>query len=672
MNKRIRTAAFCGIFLILFNTFQSILTPYWKYETNVSEGEADRIHLFYQQEQDSLDYIVLGVSHSFYSVNPMQIYAESGITGFNLGSSDQPISVSYYWLKEACKTQSPQWVFFDVRSLFHKQENILAARISKALIYMHPSLNKLEAMWNCKAIGQSFWELAFPLLQFHDRWSSLSKSDWNNETDDYFLYGTYLRFSSRLNIGKDFLDLNHTESYNMVSSGDVNSAEIFQNKISEGNRDYFEKILSLCQQKDICFIPTKFPSMNWTENEAQQIQSFLSEYELELLDLNNTEGLDIDWEMDTADDGYHTNYWGATKTSSYLAAYMSAYRTGDVFQQEENRISWEQNLKKYLEWEQGQLMESWQKTYAYLETLSECKDKYITVITAADEASGAWNGELEMFMKKIGVQSSFYNHIQDSFIAVIDGDDSLFEKWGQSKLKFFTSFLDSEDTSHRLSVVSAGLPYYNIGDGMVSSVIVDGIEYCINRRGLNLVVIDKEDGAVVSSVCIDTHLPALNFQESMQPGIKTERWENDYIAPRVLSDHVYQIVPLGNENCAVGVREDGSLGFDTAHKDFPDQQFRFTETGSGVYLIYNENGEYLTVENGGSTAGAGVILRNYTGLASQKWFPVETRDGVYRLISLYNGLALDIPAAIAVPGADIRVWTADNPPSQEYRLRDIQ
>lgn len=42
--------------------------------------------------------------------------------------------------------------------------------------------------------------------------------------------------------------------------------------------------------------------------------------------------------------------------------------------------------------------------------------------------------------------------------------------------------------------------------GNVSSIKVDDVEYSLNRRGFNFVVIDKSLGQVVDTVCFDLHL----------------------------------------------------------------------------------------------------------------------------------------------------------------------
>ena len=204
---------FITIFFILFLHIQNIFLPNWQYIPNSSEGETDRYMSFYEHEPDTLDYLVLGVSHSFYSINPTQIYSESGLKGYNLGSPSQPMSVSYYWLAEACKYQNPSYVFLDVGSLLYTQDAYNANQITKALLYMLPSLNKLQAILNCRAEGQSVSELLVPLIQFHTRWNELNQSDWEKGTNLYYLNGAYINFNSVLDTGKSELNPNGTIQY---------------------------------------------------------------------------------------------------------------------------------------------------------------------------------------------------------------------------------------------------------------------------------------------------------------------------------------------------------------------------------------------------------------------------------------------------------------------------
>lgn len=58
---------------------------------------------FYQMENDSIDVLFFGSSVAVNSFSPQEIYNEYGIRSYNLGSEQQSIFLSYFWLKEALR-----------------------------------------------------------------------------------------------------------------------------------------------------------------------------------------------------------------------------------------------------------------------------------------------------------------------------------------------------------------------------------------------------------------------------------------------------------------------------------------------------------------------------------------------------------------------------------------
>ena len=73
---------------------------------------------FYKLDRDTVDVLFLGSSHCVTSFDPQVLYDEYGITSYNLGSGAQSIMVSYYWLEEALRYQSPKVVVLDTYMLF--------------------------------------------------------------------------------------------------------------------------------------------------------------------------------------------------------------------------------------------------------------------------------------------------------------------------------------------------------------------------------------------------------------------------------------------------------------------------------------------------------------------------------------------------------------------------
>ena len=80
----------------------------FKYEDGIYGMET-----MYRLEDNSIDVLALGSSHSFVDINPSVLYREYGIAGFDLGGSRQPFWNSYYYLKEALKTQKPEVIILE-------------------------------------------------------------------------------------------------------------------------------------------------------------------------------------------------------------------------------------------------------------------------------------------------------------------------------------------------------------------------------------------------------------------------------------------------------------------------------------------------------------------------------------------------------------------------------
>ena len=96
---------------------------------------------FYEMEEDTVDVLLLGSSQMGAGLNPQDIYDEAGIRSYNLASNNQPLWVSYYWLREALNYQSPKVVVLDCYMLFFDQ-NIEEDQVRQALDYMKPGLVK--------------------------------------------------------------------------------------------------------------------------------------------------------------------------------------------------------------------------------------------------------------------------------------------------------------------------------------------------------------------------------------------------------------------------------------------------------------------------------------------------------------------------------------------------
>lgn len=118
-------------------------------------------------------------------------------------------------------------------------------------------------------------------------------------------------------------------------------------------------------------------------------------------------------------------------------------------------------------------------------------------------------------------------------------------------------------------------------------------------------------------------------------------------------------------------------------KDGPleSQLFRFTATGNGSYMITNKYSDkmleaYRKTEDGGipsATPSYYLLCINqfqYHNL-SQEWKLEERQFGVYSLINVYSGMAIDNYSTSTKDGNTIGMWTADaNNGNQQWRFNE--
>lgn len=133
------------------------------------------------------------------------------------------------------------------------------------------------------------------------------------------------------------------------------------------------------------------------------------------------------------------------------------------------------------------------KMVNYLEEIND--PRYIIFMSVKEEGTNALTKEIKAGLEKLRLKTDLTGQFGRSYYAVISGDE-IIEEISDIKLEAGGTVMDA-DISY--SVVSAG---YDCG--CVSSIIIDGKEYSINSRGINIVIYNNETNQVVDTVCFDT------------------------------------------------------------------------------------------------------------------------------------------------------------------------
>ena len=73
-----------------------------------------KVEGFYAEEENSLDFVFVGSSQMFTTVVPAVLWEEYGMTSYDFGANEQPMYLSYYYIKEALKYQNPKAIVLEV------------------------------------------------------------------------------------------------------------------------------------------------------------------------------------------------------------------------------------------------------------------------------------------------------------------------------------------------------------------------------------------------------------------------------------------------------------------------------------------------------------------------------------------------------------------------------
>lgn len=300
---------------------------------------------FYELDKNSISVLFLGSSQIMTAVSPMQLYNETGITSYNMGTEQQNLVSSYYLLKEALRYQTPQVVVLETWFLFPYNTSFLLNSseefVRKPIDYMKWSSNKLEFIQTVCSLDatHSFSGYVFPFLRFHSRWNDLTPEDF-----------TYA-FEDKTNPSRGFCITTNTipqTFQGLILSDPSNCAEPL-----ETMKQYFDKIVSLCNKNNITLVLMKTPRGDGSFGEGYHncVQTLATENQLVFLDFNEKwlfDKINFDCSTDCTDVS-HVNYFGAEKITDYLSDYLVSNFTLKDQRENPNYSNWNDDLIIYLQ-----------------------------------------------------------------------------------------------------------------------------------------------------------------------------------------------------------------------------------------------------------------------------------------------------------------------------------
>jgi len=266
----------------------------------------DRFQEFYEQ-QENFDVLILGTSHAFRGISPMDMWEQNGIVAYNLGASGCRIPSSYWMLKNALQYTNPKLVVLDCAYLLDNKTN-------DNINYMHMIFDsmpfgriKIEALMDLYDQKEDIERFLFSFSLYHNRWDELVK-------EDFF----YKPVCGKMGLWT---------GCEVVSTElpDFSVSQIEQ--VDNVSTQYLEEIIELCEVREIELLLTFLPfDMNdASKNDAAFVRMFAQQRGIPYLgpaELTQCINPKTDFK-DSSNDNSHLNLSGAHKMSYYLGDFIT-------------------------------------------------------------------------------------------------------------------------------------------------------------------------------------------------------------------------------------------------------------------------------------------------------------------------------------------------------------
>lgn len=447
----LKLTIFVFLVLIMALFLSKVLRPDRLDEDNNTK---DKVLGFYNLKKNSMDVIFLGSSHIYYGVNPAIINEKTDLNSYIFSGECQPIEVSYYFLKEAIKYQSPKLVVLDVFGLsdsinFCKTEGIYRVNLEN----LKTSEVKIEAFNNLFNKEDILYNI-FDVSLYHNRW--------------YELYG------------KDILkkEVKHNFGYTLgknYSLNIVNFDNLYNGEIKEVNLDYLNKIKKLCDENNIELLLIKTP-FYLSEDDAKIFTFIQKNTKYNFIDFNLIKN-DIGYVFDIDGDIWHANMYGATKISEYLSTYINENynidKSNDVYDEEYHKMIIDMKKEKFKRiWDVDTLLEQIKK------------DDHILFMNYNFFEGSLLSAQDKHKLNNIGYD--FYNHPKEkAIIKVEEGKVEAYYSYDYFSKDFYLG-------DNVFKVESNGYMWKN------------GVGLNIANNYACVSVVDKKTYEVLDSFCMDT------------------------------------------------------------------------------------------------------------------------------------------------------------------------
>ena len=455
----VRIAAFLGCAALLLYG----LTVFLKDKRVTFDYDTTRkVEGFYAEEKNSLDFVFVGSSQMFTSVVPAVLWEEYGITSYDFGANEQPMYLSYYYIKEALKYQDPKAIVLEVsycNAPEYTHEGVHHINLDD--LRMGPV--KLEAIFDVISEGERF-PYIFELAKYHDTWTTMDKASFQYIGADK--HNPYKGYTPSLD--------------GFADGGEFNEeiAKVTEKaELAELSVKYMEKIIALCKEKNVDLLFLKTPNDHiQNQPEYNAVADIAAAHDIPYLDLNR--------EMKGQ---LHNHVFHAETITKRIGEWLTSLYEVEDKRENPKFAQWYEDADYYYRYAH-QLRLNDIETFE--EYAAELIGKDYVVCIAVNQDAGAYlSEEAVALMQQLGCQWDVSAAGGNSYLAVVENGTIHAETGSEDVVAYENRIYD-----HTFKVVSQGALA-----GCNASIVIDGVEYAPNEKGFNIVVYDPKLDMILSA-----------------------------------------------------------------------------------------------------------------------------------------------------------------------------
>nr|MBQ8251762.1 hypothetical protein [Lachnospiraceae bacterium] len=462
----LRFTSFVLIFAVLFLAVTEVLQD----KRVVLEYDVtSKVKGFYEEPDNTLDFVFVGSSQLYASIAPNVLFEEFGITSYDFAANEQPMWISYYYIKEALKHQNPKAIVLDVFTVYgetYEQEGATHINLDD----LPWNLNKIMAI-RASVPKENRGSFYFELVKYHDTWNTLDEhkvmsSFWNKRN----VYRGYSPFV----VAHDYRE---TAPEEVVSQTE-------REPMGAMAKEWLDKIVTLCQDENVDLILVKTPN-----GHAERQKLYLS-----VEDYAKEKGIPF-LNMNTVFDGEaHVNILQAEKISRYVGEYLSGkYEITDK-RKDPAFAQWHEDSAYFYHKKDMCVQISTEHIAEYFRTLAD--KEWITMFAMEKTDSVTFSEEEKEALAALGITPDYEAEGPWCYLVLLKNGVPYKEAVQVDGPYEETILLDGHEFK---------LMYEQKDDGnMVAGMDMDGKNYCMRHKGINVFIFDPLLDESVEYAAFDT------------------------------------------------------------------------------------------------------------------------------------------------------------------------